>query len=51
MSDIFDGLDSDNHHEVDKITHVSGMFKNWFIDYASFYSQSYKNRMGFYTHP
>jgi topoisomerase-4 subunit A len=36
MSDIFDGLDSDNHHEVDKITHVSGMFKNWFIDYASY---------------
>ena len=36
MSDIFDGLDSENHHEVDKITHVSGMFKNWFIDYASY---------------
>ena len=36
MSDIFDGLDNENHHEVDKITHVSGMFKNWFIDYASY---------------
>lgn len=36
MSEIFDGLDSENHHEVDKITHVSGMFKNWFIDYASY---------------
>jgi topoisomerase-4 subunit A len=36
MSDIFDGLDKENHHEVDKITHVSGMFKNWFIDYASY---------------
>ena len=36
MSDIFEGLDNENHHEVDKITHVSGMFKNWFIDYASY---------------
>jgi topoisomerase-4 subunit A len=36
MSDIFEGLDSENHNEVDKITHVSGMFKNWFIDYASY---------------
>ena len=36
MSDIFDGLDKENHNEVDKITHVSGMFKNWFIDYASY---------------
>lgn len=36
MSDIFEGSDSENHNEVDKITHVSGMFKNWFIDYASY---------------
>ncbi len=36
MSDIFEGADHENHHEVDKITHVSGMFKNWFIDYASY---------------
>jgi topoisomerase-4 subunit A len=36
MSDIFEGLDNENHHEVDKITHGSGMFKNWFIDYASY---------------
>ena len=36
MSDIFDGTDNENHHEVDNITHVSGMFKNWFIDYASY---------------
>ena len=25
-----------DHHEVDTITHVSGMFKTWFIDYASY---------------
>ncbi len=37
MSDnIFEGTDSENHKEVDNITHVSGMFKNWFIDYASY---------------
>ncbi|MES2680827.1 MAG: DNA gyrase/topoisomerase IV subunit A [Bacteroidota bacterium] len=37
MSDnIFEGADSENHKEVDNITHVSGMFKNWFIDYASY---------------
>lgn len=37
MSDItFDGTEQDNHNEVDNITHVSGMFKNWFIDYASY---------------
>ena len=29
-------INSDNHHELDSITHVSGMFKNWFIDYASY---------------
>jgi topoisomerase-4 subunit A len=27
---------SENHNELDSITHVSGMFKNWFIDYASY---------------
>ena len=26
----------DTHNNVDSITHVSGMFKNWFIDYASY---------------
>jgi topoisomerase-4 subunit A len=36
MSDIFEGTDMENHNEVDNITHVSGMFKNWFIDYASY---------------
>lgn len=36
MSDIFEGKDQENHDEVDNITHVSGMFKNWFIDYASY---------------
>lgn len=36
MSDIFEGMDQENHREVDNITHVSGMFKNWFIDYASY---------------
>ncbi|MBS1635196.1 MAG: DNA gyrase/topoisomerase IV subunit A [Bacteroidetes bacterium] len=25
-----------NHNELESITHVSGMFKNWFIDYASY---------------
>lgn len=25
-----------DHNDVDSITHVSGMFKNWFIDYASY---------------
>lgn len=29
-------INSDNHHELDNITHVGGMFKNWFIDYASY---------------
>ena len=37
MSDnTTDGLEQENHKEVDNITHVSGMFKNWFIDYASY---------------
>lgn len=37
MSDnIIEGADNENHNEVDSITHVSGMFKNWFIDYASY---------------
>ncbi|MCC6369404.1 MAG: DNA gyrase/topoisomerase IV subunit A [Bacteroidia bacterium] len=37
MSDnISEGMDPENHNEVDSITHVSGMFKNWFIDYASY---------------
>ena len=31
-----EGFDADNHNEVNKITHVSGMFKAWFIDYASY---------------
>ena len=33
---IFEGADMENHEEVDNLTHVSGMFKNWFIDYASY---------------
>ncbi len=33
---IFEGADMENHNEVDNLTHVSGMFKNWFIDYASY---------------
>src|ERR1700743_3923755 len=37
MSDTkTESMDQDNHNEVDNITHVSGMFKNWFIDYASY---------------
>jgi topoisomerase IV subunit A len=27
---------TEDHKELDNITHVSGMFKNWFIDYASY---------------
>ncbi|MBK9284274.1 MAG: DNA gyrase/topoisomerase IV subunit A [Sphingobacteriaceae bacterium] len=34
--DIFEGFDSESHHNIDNVTHVSGMFKNWFIDYASY---------------
>jgi len=30
---LFSGGD---HGEVERVTHVSGMFKNWFIDYASY---------------
>lgn len=34
---LFEGFDGENdHRDVDNITHVSGMFKNWFIDYASY---------------
>lgn len=37
MSDNNNHLFSEEGHgEVDKVTHVSGMFKNWFIDYASY---------------
>ncbi|HWY38337.1 MAG TPA: DNA gyrase/topoisomerase IV subunit A [Bacteroidia bacterium] len=36
MSDKDTQTNGDNHGEVDNITHVSGMFKNWFIDYASY---------------
>ncbi|MBA3663578.1 MAG: DNA gyrase/topoisomerase IV subunit A [Bacteroidetes bacterium] len=37
MSDnIFEGFDSEGHRDIDNITHVSGMFKTWFIDYASY---------------
>lgn len=36
MSDhLTEGMDAENHSELD-LTHVSGMFKNWFIDYASY---------------
>jgi len=35
-NDIFDGLDNENHNDIDNIRHVSGMFKTWFIDYASY---------------
>ncbi|MDI1353855.1 MAG: DNA gyrase/topoisomerase IV subunit A [bacterium] len=31
-----DDKEREDHNEVDSITHVSGMFKNWFIDYASY---------------
>ncbi len=37
MSDTKNSLFSEEGHgEVDRVTHVSGMFKNWFIDYASY---------------
>ncbi len=36
MAGKHQGEDNENHHEVDNLTHVSGMFKNWFIDYASY---------------
>src|SRR3982750_2543316 len=36
MADKISDGDNENHNEVDNITHVSGMFKNWFIDYASY---------------
>lgn len=29
-------LDPSKHEDVGSVTHVSGMFKNWFIDYASY---------------
>jgi len=35
-NNIFEGFDSEGHRDIDSITHVSGMFKNWFIDYASY---------------
>jgi len=35
-TDSKDRFDANNHNEVDKVLHVSGMFKNWFIDYASY---------------
>ena len=27
---------NNEHNELSTVTHVSGMFKNWFIDYASY---------------
>jgi topoisomerase IV subunit A len=36
MADKYDAEQNENHNEVDNLTHVSGMFKNWFIDYASY---------------
>lgn len=27
---------TEKHNELNSVTHVSGMFKNWFIDYASY---------------
>src|SRR6201982_1137800 len=36
MSDNNNRHNDDNHGEVDNITHVSGMFKTSFIDYASY---------------
>lgn len=36
MADHNDGEEQQDHNEVDNIQHVSGMFKTWFIDYASY---------------
>ncbi|MES2837587.1 MAG: DNA gyrase/topoisomerase IV subunit A [Bacteroidota bacterium] len=36
MSKIENKNEENSHGELDNITHVSGMFKNWFIDYASY---------------
>ncbi len=36
MQDTNNTNEQENHNELDKITQVSGMFKNWFIDYASY---------------
>jgi topoisomerase-4 subunit A len=36
MSETENHSAEENHGEVDSVTHVSGMFKNWFIDYASY---------------
>ena len=36
MSDKDNFSSDEQHGEVDNITHVSGMFRNWFIDYASY---------------
>ena len=27
---------TENHNELSTVKHVSGMFKNWFVDYASY---------------
>src|SRR6476620_4685306 len=38
-SNLFDPKNQDNnddHGDLNSVTHVSGMFKNWFIDYASY---------------
>jgi topoisomerase IV subunit A len=34
--DKFGGTEGEDHNEVENIAHVSGMFKTWFIDYASY---------------
>lgn len=34
--DLFEEPGGEEHNEVDNMTHVSGMFRNWFIDYASY---------------
>jgi topoisomerase IV subunit A len=34
--DNIEGKEFEDHNEVENLAHVSGMFKNWFIDYASY---------------
>ena len=34
--DLFESNNEQNHDDINRITHLSGMFKNWFIDYASY---------------
>lgn len=36
MDDIFENENDAHHEDVQGITHVDGLFQNWFLDYASY---------------